>query len=124
MPGLIPPHGGLTEPIDRVDVNLSDRVRKLGSAAPRLVVRESDIATLNRIADGGLSPLIGPMGRDEFERVLDEQLIVRGSKKYAWTIPLSLPATADEVKHIVSGNDIVLVNENDRSIGILRVTDV
>lgn len=124
MPGLIAPHGGLTDPIDRIDPNFPDRVRKLGSAAQRLVVRESDIATLNRIADGGLSPLTGPMGREEYQRVLDEQVIVRGDKKFAWTIPLSLPATNDEVKRIAPGNDVHLVDENDRSIGILCVTDI
>jgi len=64
------------------------------------------------------------MGREEYQRVLDEQVIVRGDKKFAWTIPLSLPATNDEVKRIAPGNDVHLVDENDRSIGILRVTDI
>lgn len=124
MPALIPPHGGLTEPIDRIDPKLADSVQQLGQSAPRLVVQESDIATLNRIADGGLSPLTGPMSREQYQRVLDEQTIVNSGKKYAWTIPLSLPATADEIKFINPGTEVVLVSEAGKAIGILRVTDV
>src|SRR5437899_2554863 len=49
---------------------------------PRVVVSPADLSTLYRIADGGLSPLTGPMTREEYDRVLDEEVIVRGGKKY------------------------------------------
>ena len=60
-----------------------------------LPVTDADLATLYRIADGGLSPLTGPMAKAEYDRVLDEEVIERGGKKYAWTIPLAFPAGPD-----------------------------
>ena len=99
MPDLIPPHGGLTELVDR-------QVPELGAIAslPRITVSKADQATLNRIADGGLSPLTGPMTRKEWDRVLDDEVIVRGGKEYAWTIPLALPLTRAEAESLQPGS--------------------
>src|SRR5438874_13230976 len=106
MPDLIPPHGGVTEPIDR-------RMADIGAVAdlPRLTVRKADRATLDRIADGGLSPLIGPMTRKEWDRVLDEEVIVKNGKKFAWTIPLALPISSEETEGVLPGHTVVLVDE-------------
>jgi sulfate adenylyltransferase len=119
MPDLVPPHGGLTELVDR-------RVAQLGSVAdlPRLVVSKADQATLDRIADGALSPLIGPMTRKEWDRVLDEESIVRGGKPYAWTIPLALPATSAEAETLQPGQTAALVDESGKIIGTIDVIDV
>jgi len=119
MPDLIPPHGGVTEPIDR-------RIADIGAVAdlPRLTVSKADRATLDRIADGGLSPLIGPMTRKEWDRVLDEEVIVKGGKKYAWTIPLALPISSAETEGILPGHTAVLVNEPDEPLGTIDIIDV
>src|SRR5437868_2090651 len=111
MPDLIPPHGGLTEPVDR-------RVADLGSIAdlPLLRVSKADQATLDRIADGGLSPLIGPMTRKEWDRVLDDEVIVRGGKNYAWTIPLALPVSEPEADAIRPGEKAALTDESGQPI--------
>lgn len=118
MPDLIPPHGGLTEPIDR----FADKLDTAG--LPRLTVGKADLATLYRIADGGLSPLLGPMTRKEWDRVLDEEVIVRGGKNYAWTIPLALPASAAEAETIQPGRSAALVDESGSTIGVIEVIDV
>jgi sulfate adenylyltransferase len=125
MAGLIPPHGGVSEPVNRfVDpADLAARVRPLEGRAPRLTVAAGDLATLHRIGDGGLSPLTGPMTRAEYDRVLDEQVIERGGKKYAWTIPLSLPATADEAAAIRAGAEVILVDESGAAVGLLTASD-
>ena len=66
---LVPVHGGLVEPIDRV-VPLSSRSRLLQEAEklPPLRVNRADLSTLHRIADGALSPLEGPMGGETWHR--------------------------------------------------------
>jgi sulfate adenylyltransferase len=119
MPDLIPPHGGVAELIDR-------RIADIGAVdgRPRLTVSKADRATLDRIADGGLSPLIGPMTRKEWDRVLDEEVIVKGGKKYAWTIPLALPLSSAETEGIVPGHTAVLVNEADEPLGTIDIIDV
>lgn len=126
MPDLIPPHGGLTEPVDRMIPadEFQSLVRRLETNAPRLIVTSSDLSSLHRFGDGGLSPLIGPMTRAEFDRVLDDEVIVRGGKKYAWTIPIALPATADEARKFGPGKQVLLVDEASQAVGVLDVTDV
>ena len=61
---LVPVHGGLSEPVDRV-VPLSRRREFLEEAAslPTLEVSRADLSTVHRLADGALSPLTGPMRR-------------------------------------------------------------
>src|SRR5262245_12442424 len=101
MHDLIPPHGGLPEPTDaHVPAPEQADFRARLAPRPRLAVSDADLSTLYRLGDGGLSPLTGPMGREAFERVLDEEVVVHQGKKYAWTIPLAFPATAEEVARL------------------------
>ena len=87
MPDLIPPHGGVGEPINRTVSDLG------GPFAKSITLSDADLSSLYRIGDGALSPLTGPMTGEEWNRVLDEEVIVRGGKKYAWTIPIAFPVT-------------------------------
>ena len=66
MPDLIPPHGGVAEPINRTVTELP------APGTSPIPVSDADLSTLYRIADGGLSPLTGPMTREEYDRVLDD----------------------------------------------------
>jgi sulfate adenylyltransferase len=132
MADLIPPHGGLTEPINRTvpAVEAAGFLRsntfhgRSADDLPRVVVSAGDLSTLYRIADGGLSPLTGPMTRDEYDRVLDEEVVVRGGKKYAWTIPVAFPVTDEEASTLAAGDYATLVNEKGQAVGVLEVKDV
>src|SRR5437016_491818 len=54
MADLIPPHGGLTEPIDRNVPAAEVADFRAGLAGlPRLVVSDADLSTLYRMGDGG-----------------------------------------------------------------------
>ena len=72
----------------------------------QIPVSDADLSTLYRIGDGGLSPLTGPMVKEEYDRVLDEEVIVRGGKKYAWTIPLAFPVDEKKAKELKVGNTL------------------
>src|SRR5687767_232710 len=131
MPDLIPPHGG-AELIDRT-VPAAEAAGFLrannfhGRSAddlPRVVVTAADLSTLYRIGDGGLSPLTGPMTRDEYDRVLDEEVIVRGGKKYAWTIPLAFPVSEELAKKLSTGSAHPLHNDRGELVGTIEVRDV
>src|SRR6478609_4081925 len=104
MPDLIPPHGGLAEPIDRT-VNTVD-----AAGLPRIPISNADLSSLYRIGDGGLSPLTGPMTRAEWDRVLDEEVVVRDGTKYAWTIPIAFPVDEATAKGLKVGETVSLVN--------------
>jgi sulfate adenylyltransferase len=125
MSDLIPPHGGLSEPTDRtVPAAEAADFAARAEGLPKLVVSDADLSSLYRFGDGGLSPLDGPMTRSAYDRVLDEEVIEHGGAKYAWTIPLALPATDDEAKALKVGSTVALVNQSGAVVGTLDVRDV
>ena len=125
MPDLILPHGGVAAPVNRtVPDNEAAAFRNRIPCATAIPVSDADLATLYRIADGGLSPLIGPMTAAEYHQVLDEEVIVRGGKKYAWTIPLAFPVSEELAKTLTPGTTYGLKTERDQVVGTLALTDV
>ncbi|HXJ35204.1 MAG TPA: sulfate adenylyltransferase [Candidatus Eisenbacteria bacterium] len=125
MADLIPPHGGLAEPVS-CTVPEADRKAFADEAAglPKVPVSDADLSTVYRFGDGGLSPLTGPMDRATYDRVLDEEHIVHGGKKYAWTIPLSLPVTSDLAAKLGKGQPVALVNTAGTVVATLEISDV
>jgi sulfate adenylyltransferase len=125
MSDLIPPHGGLSEPVDR-NVPVAEAADfKAGTAnLTRIPISDADLSTLYRLGDGGLSPLIGPMDRPTFDRVLDEEVLLHQGTKYAWTIPLSFPVAEELAKTLKAGQTVALVNPQNDLVGSLLVSDV
>jgi sulfate adenylyltransferase len=96
---VAPVHGGLARPVDRIDPQAAR-----DGTLPRIEVNDVDQTTLYRIADGTLSPLTGPMGRKDYQSVLERAAIERGGKQWAWTIPIVLPITDEEAKSLKPGS--------------------
>lgn len=125
MPDLIPPHGGLTEPVWRMVAD--DAAEDFAASAaelPKIAVSDADLSTVYRFGDGVLSPLEGPMDSATYERVLEEQVIERNGTLYAWTIPLAFPATAETARRLSPGQRAALVNSAGHVVATLDVTDV
>ncbi len=125
MADLIAPHGGLSEPVCRTvpEESKSDFVAAAGQMV-RVPVSDADLSTVYRWGDGGLSPTVGPMDSATFNRVLEECVIEVDGKKYAWTIPLSLPVTSELAAQLSPGQTVALVNAKDEIIGTLDISDV
>ncbi len=122
---LIPPHGGLTEPINRtVAPQDVDALLTKAATLTKVPVSDADLSTVYRFGDGGLSPLTGPMDEATFERVLDEGVIENNGKKYAWTIPLSLPITKELASQITPGSDVAVANSKGEIVAVLAVSSV
>ena len=88
-----PVHGGLKAPVDRI---VSKDEAAAWSSLPSIDVNEIDRTTLYPIADGTLSPLVGPMNKADYQSCLDDCSITRDGKKWAWGIPTILPVTDEE----------------------------
>jgi sulfate adenylyltransferase len=118
---LVPVHGGLAEPVDR-RVSLKERKRFLAEAArlPQIRVTRADLSTVHRIADGALSPLVGPMGADAWHRVLDEEVVLHGGRRWAWTIPLSFPVTDEEAKATRAGGAVAVCTEEGDVVAVVE----
>ena len=120
MSDLILYHGGRTEPVCRA----IDEQMKKAATLVKVPVSDADLSTVYRWGDGGLTPLSGPMDSATFNRVLDESVIEYEGKKYAWTIPLSLPVTEELAKTLKPGQEVALVNGAGETVATLELTDV
>jgi sulfate adenylyltransferase len=111
--------------VDRI-VPLNQRRRFLEEAEglPSLRVSRADLSTVYRISDGTLSPLEGPMDSETWHRVLDEAVVLSSGRRYAWTIPLSLPAEDAEVARLSQGAAAAVTTEDGDTVGILEELDI
>ena len=118
---LVPVHGGLAEPVDRV-VPLAER--------SRLLARGREAAAAARDARRPLDACTGsPTARSRRSRVrwtgrpgtgcsTSSASWCRGAP-YAWTIPLSLPATDAEAAQLSRGGSAALQDEDGEWSAIL-----
>ena len=119
MATISPVHGG-GDLVDRFVTELAD-----AETLPKVVVNDVDMTSLYRIADGTLSPLTGPMTKDDYDTVLTGKYIERNSKKWAWSIPICLPVTAEEARAAPEGSKVALFSESSSKVfGILAVSSL
>lgn len=125
MADLIAPHGGIDAPVCRT-VPAAETEEFLASAQnlPRIPVSAADLATVYRFADGTLSPLTGPMDSEAYHRVLDESCIISNGSKFAWTIPLSLPVTAELARTLQPGQSAAITSPDGQIVATLEISDV
>ncbi len=125
MPDLIPPHGGLSQPVNCIVPEAeAAELKKLAVSLKRVPISDADLSSLYRLGDGGLSPLTGPMDRTTFERVLDHEVIVRDGKTYAWTVPISFPVDKAQAGSLKVGETVALTDGQDRLVGTLTLGDI
>ncbi|MEY3460161.1 MAG: Sulfate adenylyltransferase [Planctomycetota bacterium] len=125
MPGLISPHGGLSEPICRtVAANEQDAFLAEARTLPTVPVSAADLSTVYRFGDGTLSPLTGPMNSAVYHQVLDECFIESNGARYAWTIPLAFPVTAELAKTLKPGQKVALTAPSGEIVATLEINDV
>ncbi len=125
MAHLIPPHGGLTEPVccSVPEAEIPD-FNAQAASLKQVPVSAADLSSVYRFGDGTLSPLTGPMDSETFQRVLDEQVIIHHGAKYAWTIPLSLPVTSAVAKTLQEGETVALTSVSGEIVATLKLSDV
>jgi len=106
---LIAPHGG--ELVDRT----GDRPDDLDTLeVVRLTPRE--LADLDMLASGALSPLTGFMGREDYEQVVDELRLANG---LPWALPVCLA-----VAEAPSGDRVALADDAGEPLAVLDVEEV
>ena len=120
---LIAPHGGLSEPVNRMVVDVETFLSR-ANGLTRVPVSDADLSSVYRFGDGGLSPLTGPMDAQTYHRVLDESVIEVNGKRYAWTIPISLPVSPDLAKTLSIGQKVALENTSGEIVAMLDISDI
>jgi sulfate adenylyltransferase len=117
----IAPHGG-----ELVDLLVPEGRREAARAEaghlPKLVVNARELSDLEMLTIGALSPLTGFVGEDDYVAVLETMHLSNG---LAWSIPVTLSLTDDDVKRIGSGSSVALLpSEGADPIAIVDVAEV
>lgn len=125
MADLIAPHGGLSEPVCcTVAADQIESFKAEAADLKKVPVSAADLSSVYRFADGTLSPLTGPMDQETYNRVLDESVIVNNGEKYAWTIPIAFPVTAELAADLSAGEKVALTNPDGEVVATLDICDV
>ena len=117
----IPPHGG-----DLVDLLVPEGRREATRAEadhlPKLVVNARELSDLEMLTVGALSPLRGFVGEADYVSVLETMHLTNG---LAWSIPVTLSLTDDDVKRIGAGGSVALLPwEAGDPIAVVEVAEV
>jgi sulfate adenylyltransferase len=107
-PHLIAPHGGYL--VDRTGPK-PDNVESL----EQIPLTSRELSDLDMLASGALSPLEGFMGRDDYERVLEEMRLAKG---IPWALPVCLA-----VDHEPQGDEVTLTDEAGKPFAVLEVDE-
>jgi sulfate adenylyltransferase len=108
-PHLIAPHGGYL--VDRTG-SPPDRVARLEQV--QLTSRE--LSDLDMLACGALSPLEGFMGRDDYERVLEDMRLAKG---LPWALPVCLAVDREP-----QDDEVALTDQWGKPVALLEVDEV
>ena len=118
----IPAHGGTL-----INRQLSGDARQAAinsaNGLERIVLSDLNVADLEMIATGGLSPLTGYMGQADYTSVVHNMRLSNG---LPWTIPVTLAITAEQASRIQAGQPVALVEpaaDGERLLAILNVTE-
>ena len=87
-------------------------------------ISDADCSIFYRIADGGLSPLEGPMEANDFNQALEKEYIEKNGKNYAWTIPIAFPISKKDAYKLRVGEIVAVKNSMNEIIGSLEITDI
>ncbi len=109
---LSQPHGG--ELINRFDPELD--VSEIDNEVHIDAIALSD---LELIATGAYSPLQGFMGREDYERVLEEMRLANG---LVWSLPITLPVAEEEASSLKEGERVKLIYAGE-VYGVLEVQE-
>jgi sulfate adenylyltransferase len=108
-PHLISPHGGKLA--DRTGTR-PDGVEQL----EQIPLTSRELSDLDMLASGALSPLEGFMGRQDYERVVEEMRLENG---LPWALPVCLA-----VDSAPKGDEVALTDEGGRPLAVLEVDEV
>lgn len=121
MADLIQPHGGVL--IDRFTTDAAG-LKSRAQSLTKIPVAPGDLSTVYRIADGTLSPLTGFMTESVYNKVLDHKSISAAGKTLAWTIPLSLPVSAEQAGKLSVGTQVALTNPAGAVVAVMKVESI
>jgi sulfate adenylyltransferase len=116
----IKPHGGVL--INRLLAgDAREEAQQRAATLERIILSDLNLADLEMIATGGMSPLTGFMNEADYESVVTNKRLANG---LPWTIPVTLAISAEQGQRIEPGQEVALVEHDDVGERILAILDV
>ena len=117
----IDPHGGTLRNLVADEATagaLRDEARNL----PKLVVSDREVADLEMLAVGALSPLTGFQGEADYDSILETMRLADG---LAWTIPVTLSIDEDGAHRLGSAEAVGLTPAEDAEpLAVVRISEL
>jgi len=117
---LIPPHGGVL--VDRVADET--RVAELRAASvdyPSWDLTDRQVCDLELILNGAFSPLIGFLGKADYESVCTDMRLVDGT---LWPMPVMLDVSEEMARSLSPGDALALRDAEGVMLGVMTVEDI
>lgn len=128
--GEIAPHGGIL--VNRV-VTGTEREEILARAEQAKkehhyrTLNSVNLSDLEMIAVGAMSPLTGFMGKQDYEKVVNNMRLATHSTSSGqglpWSIPVTLPVSRELADNFDIGKDIALVESDGHLVGLLELRE-
>src|SRR5439155_24997853 len=117
----IAPHGGTL--VDLVATGSdAEALAQEAEHHPKLDVRDRELSDLEMLAVGALSPLTGFVGEKDYLSILETMHLANG---LAWTIPVTLSLSDEEMKRIGGAEAVTLRPSEDRlALALIEVAEV
>ncbi|HVL50290.1 MAG TPA: sulfate adenylyltransferase [Actinomycetota bacterium] len=115
-----PAHGGLLQQL-MASSDAADDWRGRLPQLPSIGISGQTLADLECLAVGAFSPLTGFLGRADYECVLKEMRLASG---LAWTLPVTLAISDDEVEQIKGSENVVLKSPTGEDLAVLHLEEI
>jgi sulfate adenylyltransferase len=117
----IDPHGGTLRDL-LADDAAGEALREEAQHLPKLVVSQRELADLEMLAVGALSPLTGFQGESDYHSILETMHLADG---LAWSIPVTLSVDEDGA-HRLGGAEAVGLTpaEGAGPLAVLRISEL
>jgi sulfate adenylyltransferase len=116
---MISPHGGKL--VDRTaSGGERERLAQAAEHLPKISLNERELADVEMIAYGAMSPLEGFMTSADYHSVVESMRLAGG---LVWSIPVVLSAKQAEHEELKPGSQAALVDEGGRALAVMEVAD-
>jgi sulfate adenylyltransferase len=115
---VISPYGGVLVDL-LVPAEAHEELKARASQCPSLQLSERAVCDLELLATGAFSPLDRFMGKDDYQRVLDDMRLQSGQ---VFPIPVTLPVEAGTALHL--DQEVALRNANNDLLAVMMVEEI